>query len=66
MLVQTFNLRIDSETMQFDDSVLVQFAREHEVLSWKTQFFHYQEEPNFRKWLPIAAQIFSLLLLLFE
>jgi len=31
--------------MQFDDSALVQFAREHEVLSWKTQFFHYKEEP---------------------
>ena len=38
MLVRTFNLRIDSETMQFDDSVLVQFSEEHEVLSWKTQF----------------------------
>ena len=45
MLVRTFNLRIDSETMQFDDSVLVQFSEEHEVLSWKTQFFYYQEEP---------------------
>ena len=45
MLVKVFNLRLDSETMQYDDSVLVQFARENEVTSMKSQFFFYQEEP---------------------
>ena len=33
----------DSETMQFDDSALVQFSQEHVVLSWKTQFLRLWE-----------------------
>lgn len=45
MLVKIFNLRLDSETMQYDDSILTQFARENDVTSMKTQFFFYQEEP---------------------
>ncbi len=45
MLVKVFNLRMDLDSMQYDDSVIVQFAREHDVLSTKTQFFYFQEEP---------------------
>jgi hypothetical protein len=30
MLEKTFNIRIDSETLQFDDAILMQFARENE------------------------------------
>lgn len=45
MLVKVFNLRMDLDSMQYDDSVLVQFAREQDVVSMKTQFFYFQEEP---------------------
>ncbi len=45
MLVKVFNLHMDLESMQYDDSVLVQFASEHDVVSMKTQFFYFQEEP---------------------
>lgn len=45
MLVKTFNLRLDSETLQYDDSILIQFSKENDVLSMKTQFFYYKEEP---------------------
>jgi len=45
MLVKVFNLRMDLQSMQYDDSVLVQFASEHDVVAMKTQFFFFQEEP---------------------
>ena len=45
MLVKTFNIRMDPKTLQFDDVVLAQFVREHDVSSLKTQFFFYKEEP---------------------
>jgi len=45
MLVKVFNLHMDLESRQYDDSVLVQFASEHDVVAMKTQFFYFQEEP---------------------
>ena len=31
--------------MQFDDTVLGEFVREHLVISMKTEFFYFREEP---------------------
>lgn len=45
MLLKIFNLRLDLDTMQFDDSILKQFSSEHDVISMKTQFFFCREEP---------------------
>lgn len=45
MLVKVFNLRLDMNTLQYDDSILSRFVGEHEVVSMKTQFFSYREEP---------------------
>ena len=45
MLVKVFNLRMNLDSMQYDDSVLTQFASEHDVVSMKTQFFYFREEP---------------------
>ena len=45
MLIKTFTLRMDRETMEFDDTVLSRFVAEHDVMSTKTQFFFFEEEP---------------------
>lgn len=44
-LVKTFTLRFNPEHMQFDDTVLGKFVREHLVVSMKTEFFFFREEP---------------------
>lgn len=44
-LVKTFTLRFNPEHMQFDDTVLGEFVREHLVISMKTEFFYFREEP---------------------
>lgn len=44
-LVKTFTLRFNPEHMQFDDTVLGEFVREHLVVSMKTEFFYFREEP---------------------
>lgn len=44
-LVKTFTLRFNPEHMQFDDTVLGAFMREHLVVSMKTEFFYFREEP---------------------
>ena len=46
MLVKTFNLRLNMETMQYDDSDLNTFTEKHDVLSMRTEFFFFKEEPS--------------------
>ena len=45
MLVKTFNLRLNMDTMQYDDSDLNTFTEKHDVLSMRTEFFFFKEEP---------------------
>ena len=45
MLVKAFNLRLNMETMQYDDSALQDFTANHDVLSMRTEFFFFKEEP---------------------